>query len=101
MAAVDIEQQRYEADTQTVKDWWKGSRWRYTKRPYTAEEIVAKRGNLKWEYPSNTQSQKLWRILEERYKVGSETRKAWCGNADELIRTKMPVLPLDAWNLLL
>merc|ERR1711964_811465 len=51
-----------------VKQWWNDSRWRYTKRPFTAEQIVAKRGNLKIEYPSNTQSKKLWKILEGRFK---------------------------------
>ena len=72
MAEVDIEEQQYQADVQAVKQWWKDSRWRYTKRPYTAEEIVAKRGNLKWEYPSNVQSKKLWRVFEERYRVRDE-----------------------------
>merc|ERR1711964_710089 len=52
-----------------VKQWWNDSRWRYTKRPFTAEQIVAKRGNLKIEYPSNTQSKKLWKILEGRFKT--------------------------------
>ena len=69
MADIEFEEQQYHADVQTVKQWWKDSRWRYTKRPYTAEEIVAKRGSLKWEYPSNAQSKKLWRIFEERYRV--------------------------------
>lgn len=52
-----------------VKQWWSDSRWRYTKRPFTAEQIVSKRGNLKIEYPSNVQSKKLWKILEGRFKV--------------------------------
>ena len=52
-----------------VKQWWSDSRWRHTKRPFTAEQIVSKRGNLKIEYPSNTQSKKLWAILEKRFQV--------------------------------
>lgn len=63
------EDQKYWEEVQAVKEWWKDSRWRYTKRPFTAEQIVAKRGNLKIEYPSNTQAKKLWRILEEHFKV--------------------------------
>ena len=47
-----------------VKQWWSEPRWRYTKRAFTAEAIVSKRGNLKIEYPSNAQSKKLWDILE-------------------------------------
>ncbi len=52
-----------------VKKWWSGPRWRNTKRPFTAEQIVSKRGNLKIEYPSNTQAKKLWGILESRFQV--------------------------------
>ncbi|EGX91393.1 isocitrate lyase [Cordyceps militaris CM01] len=50
-----------------VKSWWKDSRWKHTKRPFTAEQIVSKRGYLKIEYPSNAQSKKLWKILEGRF----------------------------------
>ena len=69
-SSLDAEERAYHADVAAVKQWWGDSRWRYTKRPFTAEQIVAKRGNLKIEYPSNVQSKKLWGILEERYKVG-------------------------------
>ncbi|KAK3686043.1 isocitrate lyase [Podospora appendiculata] len=50
-----------------VKKWWSGSRWRHTKRPFTAESIVSKRGNLKIEYPSSAQAKKLWQTLERRF----------------------------------
>jgi isocitrate lyase len=53
-----------------LKRWWSDSRWRYTKRPYTPEQIVSKRGTLKIDYPSNSQSKKLWSILEGRFRVG-------------------------------
>lgn len=65
------EEQLYLDEVAAVKKWWSDSRWRYTKRPYTAEQIVAKRGNLKIEYPSNAQSKKLWKILENRFNVNS------------------------------
>jgi isocitrate lyase len=67
----DQEEQLFIEEVAAVKKWWTDSRWRYTKRAYTAEQIVAKRGNLKIEYPSNTQSKKLWRILEGRFMVGN------------------------------
>jgi isocitrate lyase len=63
------EEQIYLEEVAAVKKWWNDSRWRHTKRPFTAEQIVAKRGNLKIEYPSNVQAKKLWGILEGRYKV--------------------------------
>jgi isocitrate lyase len=69
MATLDQEERKYQDDIKAVKQWWSGSRWRYTKRPFTAEEIVAKRGNLKIEYPGNVQSKKLWQIMEGRFKV--------------------------------
>jgi len=67
--AVDpsLEDQLYAQEVADVKKWWSDSRWRYTKRPFTAEQIVSKRGNLKIEYASNAQSKKLWNILENRF----------------------------------
>ena len=70
MVSIEHEEQAYQADVAAVKQWWTDSRWRFTKRPFTAEQIVAKRGNLGIEYPSNVQSKKLWKILEGRWKVG-------------------------------
>lgn len=61
------EQARFEAEVKAVKQWWTDSRWRFTKRPFTAEEIVSKRGTLAIQYPSNDQSKKLWGILENRF----------------------------------
>lgn len=69
MSPIDNEEQLFLADVKAVKQWWADPRWRYTKRPFTAEQIVAKRGNLKIEYPSNAQSKKLWRIMEARFRV--------------------------------
>ncbi|KAI0012300.1 isocitrate lyase family protein [Xylariaceae sp. FL0662B] len=67
--AVDpnIEDELFAQEVEAVKKWWSDPRWRYTKRPFTAEQIVSKRGHLKVEYPSNAQSKKLWKILEGRF----------------------------------
>jgi isocitrate lyase len=69
MGYIDEEEQKYLQEVEDVKRWWSDSRWRYTKRPFTAEQIVQKRGNIKIEYPSNVQAKKLWRIVEDRFKV--------------------------------
>jgi isocitrate lyase len=66
---LEIEEQKFQEDVEAVKKWWADSRWRYTKRPFTAEQIVAKRGNIKIQYPGNEMSKKLWNIVEERFKV--------------------------------
>lgn len=65
----NIEDELFTKEVDAVKNWWKDSRWRHTKRPFTAEQIVSKRGHLQVDYPSNTQSKKLWNILEGRFKV--------------------------------
>lgn len=70
MGSIDDEDQLFNTEVNAVKLWWTNSRWRYTKRPFTAEQIVAKRGNLKIDYPSNVQSKKLWNIVEEKFKNG-------------------------------
>lgn len=75
MGYLEEEDKKYLDDVQAVKAWWNDSRWRHTKRPFTAEQIVAKRGNLKIEYPSNAQAKKLWKIVESNFekKVASFT----------------------------
>lgn len=69
MTHIDEEEQTYLQDVEAIKQWWTDSRWRHTKRPYTAEQIAQKRGNLKIEYPSNAQAKKLWKIMEEKFAV--------------------------------
>ncbi len=71
MSSIDAEQQRYEEEVEAVKQWWTDSRWRFTKRPFTAEQIVSKRGNLKIQYPSNVMSKKLWNTVEKRFQVSA------------------------------
>lgn len=80
----DIEDDLFAKEVAQVKSWWSDSRWRHTKRPFTAEQIVSKRGHLKIEYPSSTQSKKLWNILEGRFKVCLLfwSREAWIKETD-------------------
>ena len=70
-STLDVEDQKYADDVRAVKQWWTDSRWRYTKRPFTAEQIVQKRGNIRIEYPSNVMSKKVWEILENRFTVSN------------------------------
>lgn len=69
MANIDAEERQYQQEVEEVKKWWSDSRWRFTRRPFTAEQIVQKRGTLRLQYPSNAQSKKLWDIVEGRFKV--------------------------------
>ncbi|GKU01593.1 isocitrate lyase [Fusarium langsethiae] len=63
----DIEDELFQKEVEAVKTWWSDSRWRQTKRPFTAEQIVSKRGYLPIDYASNAQAKKLWKILEHRF----------------------------------
>jgi isocitrate lyase len=67
--SLEAEDQAFQAEVAEVQKWWSDSRWKQTRRPFTAEQIVTKRGNLKIDYPSNQQSKKLWNILEGRFAV--------------------------------
>lgn len=69
MSHIEAEDAQFQKEVDEVKQWWNDSRWRYTRRTFTAEEIVSKRGNLKITYPSNNQSKKLWNLVEGRFKV--------------------------------
>ncbi|KAJ5190435.1 uncharacterized protein N7498_009420 [Penicillium cinerascens] len=69
MGHFEDEDRKFAEEVQAVKNWWKDSRWRYTKRPFTAEQIVAKRGNLTIDYPSAVQAKKLWNTLENNFKT--------------------------------
>jgi isocitrate lyase len=69
MGSADAEEQTYQDEIKQLKQWWSDSRWRYTRRPYTAEQIASKRGNLKIEYPSNAMAKKLWKLVEKRFAV--------------------------------
>lgn len=100
------EDELFAKEVEEVKRWWSDSRWRNTKRPFTAEQIVSKRGNLKIEYPSNAQSKKLWDILEARFKVGpwgsvseeANRPRSEAREAHEMGRTEMPATLTAAWN---
>jgi len=53
-----------------VKRWWGSERFRFTKRPYTAEQVVALRGTLQSVPASNYTAKKLYDICRTRYNRG-------------------------------
>jgi isocitrate lyase len=70
-SGLDAEEQQFQDEVAAIKQWWSEPRWRFTKRPFTAEQIANKRGNLTIQHPGNVLSKKLWDIVEKRYAVGS------------------------------
>lgn len=87
MSALEIEEKTYQDEVQAVKQWWSESRWRFTKRPFTAEQIVQKRGTIKPAYTNNEMSKKLWNILEGRFKNGEASATYGC--LDPVMVTQM------------
>ncbi len=56
----------FDAQVQAVNDWWASPRYKGIKRPYSAEDVVSKRGALQQSYPSSLMARKLFNLLEER-----------------------------------
>lgn len=89
MAPIDLkqEQQAFDAEVAAVKKWWSEPRWAQTKRVYTAEEIVKKRGTLATEFPSSIQAKKLFGLLTEHDK--NKTASFTYGALDPVQVTQM------------
>ena len=60
----------FDEQVQTVNDWWASPRYKGIKRPYSAEDVVSKRGALQQSYPSSLMARKLFNLLEERAAKG-------------------------------
>ncbi|MCJ1233235.1 hypothetical protein MMC14_001190 [Varicellaria rhodocarpa] len=60
----------FEQQVQDVKQWWTSPRYRGIKRPYSAEDVVGKRGSLQQTYPSSLMARKLFKLLDERAESG-------------------------------
>ncbi|KAF9376137.1 isocitrate lyase 1 [Podila verticillata] len=67
-AFVDAEEARFQEEVAKVKAWWATERFSLITRPYSAESIVSKRGNIETEYASNVQAKKLWKLLKNHRK---------------------------------
>ncbi|CAG8719670.1 1678_t:CDS:2, partial [Acaulospora colombiana] len=65
------ERENFKQEVAAVERWWKQSRFSRVKRPYTAEQVVSKRGTLPIQYPSDAQGKKLWALLEQHWKKGT------------------------------
>jgi isocitrate lyase len=53
-----------------VQEWWRSPRYKGIKRPYTAEDVVSKRGTLQQSYPSSVMARKLFNLLAQRSAEG-------------------------------
>jgi len=55
----------FQQEVSQLESWWKHPRFANVTRPYTAAQVVSKRGTLPITYPSDLQAQKLWNLLEQ------------------------------------
>lgn len=53
-----------------VQAWWASARYKGIRRPYSAHDVVSKRGTLQQVYPSSLMARKLFNLLEERAAEG-------------------------------
>lgn len=68
--AGDAEDALYEQQIKDVEAWWNTPRFEGIKRPYTAADVVSKRGSLQQTYPSSITARKLFNLLNERAAQG-------------------------------
>ena len=66
----DAEDALFQEQVQEVNEWWKSPRFKDIKRPYSAEDVVSKRGTLQQVYPSSIMARKLFNLLAERSAEG-------------------------------
>lgn len=60
----------YDQQIKDVEAWWKSPRYEGIKRPYSAADVVSKRGTLQQTYPSSLMARKLFNLLNERAAQG-------------------------------
>lgn len=68
------EEGRFEAEVAEMQAWWNSERFKLTKRPYSARDIVALRGNIRQNYASNEIAKKLWKTLKTHQANGTASR---------------------------
>ncbi|KAG2342117.1 isocitrate lyase and phosphorylmutase [Suillus weaverae] len=67
----NFERAAFQAEVAEVERWFQSPRFARVKRPYTAAQVVAKRGTIPIKYPSEIQGKKLFALLSEHAKNGT------------------------------
>ncbi|KAI0264011.1 isocitrate lyase [Gloeopeniophorella convolvens] len=62
------ERAAFRAEVAEVERWWKSPRFAKVKRPYTAADVVSKRGTLPISYPANVLGKKAFALFNEHFK---------------------------------
>lgn len=65
IARFSNEDARFEDEVKNTEKWFSSPRFAEIKRPYTARDVVEKRGSLPVVYPCDHQAKKLWDLLKK------------------------------------
>ena len=65
-----VEDAFYDGQVEGVEQWWNGPRFEGIKRPYSAADVVSKRGSFFQSPPSSTTARKLFNLLQRRSQEG-------------------------------
>ena len=68
----------FEQQVKDVEAWWSSPRYEGIRRPYSAKDIVSKRGSLQQSYPSSLMARKLFNLLNERAAEGKPIHTSEC-----------------------
>lgn len=60
----------YESQIKEVQEWWASPRYEGIRRPYSAADVVSKRGSQLQSYPSSVMARKLFNLIKEREAKG-------------------------------
>lgn len=71
----------YEQQLRDVEAWWASPRYQGIKRPYSAADVVSKRGSQMQSYPSSLMARKLWNLIKEREAKGKPIHTSMCYNS--------------------
>ncbi|EIM24235.1 isocitrate lyase [Wallemia mellicola] len=64
------EDQEFNQQVKELQQFFTLPRFNKTVRPYTAAQVVSKRGTIDQQYPSDLLAKKLWKILEHKASTG-------------------------------
>lgn len=64
------EDELYEQQIKEVETWWSSPRYEGIKRPYSAADVVSKRGSQQQSYPSSIMARKLFNLIKQREAEG-------------------------------
>ena len=94
--AGEAEDAIYNEQIKQVKDWWASPRYQGIKRPYSADDVVSKRGTLQQVYPSSLMARKLFNLFEARAAKGEPVHTSVLASSNYIAgRIKADFLPFS------